>query len=71
MSSETKATAAPQPIDPKLYLAARPKLAALEADPEAWGRVQAEIGRFVSSSRSFEQLMGGLNLLLLGLSLAK
>jgi len=58
-------------IDPAAYAAARPALMKLAAQEEAWAQTRAAIADFVAASRSFEQLLAGLNLFLLGMSLAK
>lgn len=58
-------------IDPKTYATARPMLMKLADQQEAWAETREAIMKFVATSRSFEQLIGGLNLFLLGMSLAK
>ena len=58
-------------IDPQTYAAARPALMKLADQEAAWQQTREVIADFVATSRSFEQLLNGLNLFLLGLSLAK
>ena len=58
-------------IDPQAYAAARPALMKLADQQDAWRNTREAILRFVATSRSFDQLLAGLNLFLLGISMGK